>query len=299
MPDQPGTTGIVVAAHGRRGILESGPARRPYVVRGRSLRVVCGDRVCYEQPAGSEAALVTRILPRQSTLARQRPGREPEPLAANLTRLVVVCAPVPEPDLFLVDRFLCAAELMGCRAAVAWNKCDLRSADASIADYAQLGYPVVAVSARSGLGLEALSALLDGHVSVLAGQSGVGKSSLVNALVPGGAATVGELSAATTTGTHTTTTVVMYPVGRSSRLLDTPGVRDFIPAIGRDARVATGFPEIRAAAAACRFANCEHVHEPGCAVKDAAARADISAPRYRSYLRLREMASGAATRATS
>jgi ribosome biogenesis GTPase len=232
---------------------------------------------------------VTAIETRHNTLARLRAAERAEPLAANLTFIVIVCAPRPAPDFFLLDRFLCAAELMDCDAAIAWNKCDLGAAGADMDVYRELGYPLLEITARTGAGIGALDALLAGRVSILVGQSGVGKSSLVNALVPGEQAATGELSAAKSAGTHTTTAVVMYRLGSGGRLLDAPGVREFVPALGQGSRLADGFADLRALAPGCRFANCEHEHEPGCAVKAAVAGGTLAPRRYESYLGLRGM----------
>ncbi len=289
MPDAPAATALVVAAHGRRGFVEIDGERRPFVPKGRNLRIVCGDRVRYEAQATSEDLLAFAIEHRSNTLARcHQHGLGEEVIAANLTQLIAVCAPRPEPDLFLIDRYLCAAELMGCRPVLAWNKCDLgaRMPDA-LRDYQQIGYRLIELSARTGTGMEALLKLLAGQVSALVGQSGTGKSSLINALAPGATAIVGELSAAMSTGTHTTTAVLMYTVAAAGRLLDTPGVRDFIPAIDSQQRIAHGFPEFRSLDMHCKFADCEHDHEPGCAIKQALAAGNISRRRYESYLRLR------------
>lgn len=271
--------------------------RREYLVKGRDLRVVCGDRVRIEEPPGSQAVLVVGVAPRSNTLARwRRQGARDEPVAANLTQLVVVLAPAPAPDLFLADRHLCAAELMGCRALLLWNKSDVAGCPAEIAsEYGHVGYEVVPASSRTGEGLARLRAALAGHTSVLVGQSGVGKSSLTNALVPGGRAAIGELSAASATGSHTTTAVLMYAIPESSggRLLDTPGVRDFVPALGQR-RLDEGFPEVRRLARQCRFADCRHDHEPGCAVKDGIESGAISRRRYESYRQLAGLAAGGA-----
>ncbi len=288
--------GLVVAAHGQRGLLEADGERLAFLVKGRRLRVVCGDRVRFLPDAASEQMLVTAIEPRVSALARvaQRDGR-PQVVAANLTQLVVVCAPRPEPDWFLTDRFLCAAELAGCRALLVWNKSDLENpAAAALGEYRELGYRVVSVSARSGAGIAQLASLMDAQTSVLVGQSGVGKSSLINALVPGAAAAIGALSAVNAAGTHTTTAALMYDVGGSGRLIDTPGARAFVPAV-TTARLDQGFPELRRLAPGCRFSDCTHSHEPGCAVRDALAAGAISGRRYGSYQKLREIV-GAADR---
>jgi ribosome biogenesis GTPase len=281
-------TGLVVAAHGRRGTVElMDGSRHRYLLKGRKLSALCGDHVTCSPDAHPPDLLVTGIRPRANTLARAgRRGQAAEPLAANLTRLLVVLAPRPAPDLFLLDRYLCAAELIGCHPALVWNKHDLeRWSAGALADYLTLDYAVVALSARTGAGLAELTGLLAGQVGALVGQSGVGKSSLINALVPGAAAAIGELSAAGDVGRHTTTAALMYRVGEG-RLIDTPGVRDFIPALDPRQCLALGFREIRLAAERCRFADCRHLAEPDCAVKTGVAAGSILARRYESYRRL-------------
>jgi len=283
-----GRTGLVVAAYGRRGLLEADGTRWPFVPKGRGLRVVCGDRVCFEARPGSEVALVTRIEPRSNALARlQEDSRRGEVIAANITQLVAVCAPLPAPEPLLLDRHACTAELLGCRFLLAWNKSDLGDQPASsVAELASLGYPLVVTSTRQGSGLDELAGQLAGQTSVLVGQSGVGKSSIINALFPGAGATVGELSTGAAMGTHTTTAVLMYASDSTTRLLDTPGVRDFTPALPGGRRLDQGFREMHALAAGCRFGDCRHLHEPGCAVKTALAGGRLSARRYDSYCRL-------------
>ena len=291
MPVGSAGTGIVIAAYGRRGILETGGQHRAFIAKGRDLRVVCGDHVLFEARPGSEDLLLTGISPRSNVLGRhhQRIDRG-EVIAANLTQVVTVCAPRPEPDLFLLDRYLCAAETMGCRPVVLWNKDDLGEPPAALAgEYRRLLYPLLRVSTRTGTGLTALADMLRHQVSVLVGQSGVGKSSLVNALIPGVAAEVGDLSAGKHTGTHTTTAVLMYRVAGSGWLVDAPGVRDFVPALNPDCSVDQGFPDIWQLASQCRFANCRHIHEPGCRVKDAVGTGALSRRRYESYRQVLEM----------
>lgn len=278
--------GLVVAAHGRRGVLELADGScTPYLVRNRRLKVVCGDRVHWSRPAGSEAAVVEDLAARRNRLRRQSAGRgDTELLAANLSHLAVVIAPQPEPDLFLVDRYLCAAELMGCSAAVIANKCDIGPCpQQELAAIAALGYPVIQASSRSGTGLAGLAAWLGEGIGILVGQSGAGKSSLLNALAPGAGLATGALSTATRLGRHTTTASVMHCLAGGGRLIDTPGVRGFIPAIDDPRSVQSGYREIAAAAAGCRFSDCSHVDEPGCAVKAAVGSGAIAGRRYASY----------------
>lgn len=290
--DKPTTTGLITAAHGRRGVLEtaSGESRR-YLTKGRRLRAVCGDRVTWSSQEHGDTVLLTGILPRDNVLERQPPDRnEPEVLAANLTCLAVVLAPVPAPDWFLVDRYLCTAELMGCRALLVRNKSDLefdRPADtAEIEEYGRLEYPVLSISATGGEGIQQLADAMRNETGILVGQSGVGKSSLVNRLVPDADITVGAVSTATAEGIHTTTASAMRSLPAGGRLIDTPGVRDFIPFIRGSINVQRGFPEIMAAAEGCRFNDCQHLREPDCAVKTRMDLGGISSRRYEAYKRL-------------
>ena len=283
-----GLDALVVAAYGRRGTVEfPDGSRRGFLVRGRQLQPVCGDRVVLAQQTAAETLLLVQIRPRTSALARETNRGRPEILAANLAQIWVVCAAAPKPDFFVVDRYLCAAELLGCRSALLWNKTDLASDfSTELDDYRRIGYSVLPVSATLGDGLNELRKLFDAGMAIMVGQSGVGKSSLINALCGPGSATTADLSDSTGEGQHNTTASILHRVGLNGRLIDAPGVRDFVPVIPGDAKPADGFPEIRAAAADCRFADCRHLREPDCAVKRAVAHGAISARRYESYRRL-------------
>jgi ribosome biogenesis GTPase len=285
----------VVAAYGRRGELATPDGRRlPCLAPSRSLRFVCGDHVTW-QPGGNDEALVVAIAPRRGLLERQpdRVGR-PEPVAANLTHVLVLLAPEPPPDFELADRYLAAAVLIGAEAAIGWNKTDVAPAlPAELAAYAQAGHPILPLAARSGQGLDALRAWIGAGVALVVGQSGVGKSSLQNSLVPEAAGVTGALSTSTGEGRHTTTATRMFPLG-AGWLADTPGVRDFAPAIPDPRDVASGFRELAALAQGCRFPDCRHTGEPGCAVKAALAAGQVTERRYASYRQLLKAATSAA-----
>lgn len=279
---------LVVAAFGQRVILEdAGGTRFPAFVGRRGLRAVCGDRVCWQRPGGTADAIVVEVLPRVRVLSRPNHRGRVEVLAANLDQLVVVCAPEPRTDPFITDRYLAAAEAMRAAAGVVFNKSDRPAAELpELAEYRAVGYPVLSVSAHEGTGMSELAALLAGHTSILVGQSGVGKSSLLNALVPGIDLATADLSTSTGEGRHTTTATVLHPLPGGGALLDSPGVRDYAPALDDPGCVEPGFREIAAAAAHCRFADCRHLREPNCAVKEAVEAGAISARRYESYRRL-------------
>lgn len=293
--------GRVVASHGRDAtVLDEGGLTVHCRLQGRRLAVVCGDRVRWS-PAPTEggAGVVVEVLPRASLLSRIDSRGTPEPVAANLTQLVAVIAPVPAPDFGLCDRYLAAAEWNGLDACVVANKSDLPGAGAlapALEDYARLGYDVIGASKRQEGGVDALRVRLAGRTSVLVGQSGVGKSSLTNCLVPGVGAAVDEVSRASESGRHTTSTASLYALPSGGELIDSPGVRDFSPPLPAARDVAGGYREIAAAAADCRFRDCLHRREPGCAVVAAADEGRVASRRLESYRKLLALAEALASR---
>jgi ribosome biogenesis GTPase / thiamine phosphate phosphatase len=284
----------VIAAFGRHLLVRAGGEELRARPSGRRLSIVCGDRVLCARN-GSEV-LIVEVLPRRTLLARANLRGESEPVVANITQLVVVVAPLPRPDLFILDRYLCAATAAGIRGALALNKCDLETGEELESELRALqaaGYGRLHCSARHGRGLDELRRLLAGAVSVLVGQSGVGKSSLVRALIPQVDVPTGEL-VRDEEGRHTTTASRAYPLPALAgcapgTLIDSPGVRDFAPAIDHLDERTLGFPEIAARSAGCRFLDCRHLQEPACAVIAALEAREISARRYESYRRLRRL----------
>jgi ribosome biogenesis GTPase len=283
--------GRVIAAFGRHLLVRSAAGTelraRPF---GRALTIVCGDEVRCRLDARLEEAHVIEVLPRRTALYRSNLRGASEPVVANLTQLLVVLAPLPLPDLFVVDRYLAAATAAGVSATLIVNKSDLgidAALGAELEVYARAGYAAVHASATDGAGLEALrAAIAPAALAALVGQSGVGKSSLVRRLVPAAAVAVGELVRAEE-GRHTTTAARQFDLPGGAALIDSPGVRDFAPAIATlDART-LGFVEVERLAPGCRFADCRHMREPGCAVIAAAASGELAARRYESYRRLR------------
>lgn len=256
------------------------------MLRGRALRPVCADRVQFS--TNKQGNVLTAIDERTSTLTRpDRRGRE-EVLASNIDAIVVVTAPEPQPDPFITDRYLAAAEGMGVRAAVVFNKIDLAT-DVNpewLGVFNSLGYDTMTASAETGDGLEALAAWCNQGTGILVGQSGVGKSSLLNALVPDLALRTGSVSEGSREGRHTTTNSALHALPGGGALIDSPGVRDYAPAPIEAADVARGFREIDALRSDCRFHNCVHRNEPDCAVLNAVAEGTIDQRRYDSYRRL-------------
>jgi ribosome biogenesis GTPase len=293
----------VIATYGRHLLLQDVTGAR-YRARphGRKLEIVCGDRVECEFH-GAEL-LVTATLPRDSFLRRSTLRGHSEPLAANLTRIAIVIAPLPAPDLFLLDRYLCAAECAGLAALIIVNKTDLDGADdlrAGLAAHAALGYAVLGASAfgadageapDNGEAPDVLASLRDvlrTGTTILVGQSGVGKSSLTQLIAPTAVdAVVGEL-VREEEGRHTTTASRLYDCEGGGRIMDSPGVRDFAPAIDDLDATTLGFRELVQLAGACRFLDCRHMQEPGCAVREAVDGGVMDARRYESYRRLRRL----------
>jgi ribosome biogenesis GTPase len=254
---------------------------------GRETEVVCGDAVgCAFDQRHDELRIVT-VEPRTGALYRSNARGEGELIASNLSLLLVVIAPLPEPDFYLVDRYLAAAHCAGLRAGVVLNKAELGSnaqIDEELQAYSALCLSALRVSAQTAAGLDALQSLLRAETSVLVGQSGVGKSSLLRALVPDSEAAVGALIR-DDEGRHTTTASWLYELPSGGVLIDSPGVRDFAPAIDRLNPADLGFSDVTALGAQCRFNNCRHMSEPDCAVRGALG-SGLSPRRYESYRRL-------------
>jgi ribosome biogenesis GTPase len=256
----------------------------------RELSIVCGDFVRCELDARHSELNVVAVEPRKSALYRTNARGGSELIAANLSLLLVVIAPLPRPDFYVVDRYLCAAQCGGLSAAVVLNKSELpldAEVEQELAALSAAGFRCLRVSAQQEAGLHELLAWLPNQTAMLVGQSGVGKSSLLRKLVPASNAPVGELIR-DDEGRHTTTATRLYEVPAGGEIIDSPGVRDFAPAIDRLERSDLGFAEIAALAPHCRFADCRHLREPDCAVR-AAAGAALSARRYESYRRLRRL----------
>jgi ribosome biogenesis GTPase len=253
--------------------------------------LVTGDRVVYQPSTNPETrGVVVANLPRRSLLARPDVHTlQPKPVAANVDRIVIVIASEPEPFANLIDRYLVAAESTSIPPLLLLNKIDLLDADkrgpveALLDQYRSIGYPVLYASSLNEDGLAALKAELRDRVSVFVGQSGVGKSSLINALIPGQDIRVGELSTVERKGRHTTTTAQLFHMPGGGDLIDSPGIREFgLDHINR-AQIENGFIEFREWLGHCRFRDCSHSHEPGCALLQALADGRISSARMASF----------------
>ena len=258
------------------------------------LKLAVGDRVTLEQDASAQAWAIDSILPRTSRLARRAPGggRGERVIVANVDQVIVMFAAAkPEPHPRMIDRFLVIAEANGLHARVIINKVELVGDEtrARFKDYEKAGYPVHYISVKQRIGLDAVAEVLAGRISVVTGPSGVGKSSLLNALFPGLGLRVAEISESVNKGRHTTVGAFLHPLpGGDGAVVDTPGLREIglweLPIQDFDGC----FPEIGAVRDQCKFADCAHVSEPACGVRKAVEAGDVSRDRYESYLKLRD-----------
>ncbi len=294
--------GVVVSVLGLMAEVDAADGRRYVCTVRRILRtlrigerhpVVVGDRVRFT-PAGSAGGasnegVIHAVLPRRTQLCRAT-ERKIHPIAANVDQVIVVAsADQPPLKTSLVDRYLVSASAGMMAATVCVNKVDLDRqglVPEVLERYRRIGYPTLATSTVTGAGIDALRAALAGRSSVIAGQSGVGKSSLLNAVQPGLQLRVGEVSKETAKGRHTTTTAQLLKLDGGGYVVDTPGIRAFELAMVPVHELEAHFVEFEALIPQCRFPNCTHVHEEGCAVLAAVERGDVHPARHASYVRL-------------
>lgn len=286
----------VLVAYGSHGVVrvDSGEPL-PCLFRRRVGRPCCGDRVLIA-PADDTAWVAEKILERDNQFMRADQRGRPHVVAANLDRVVIVLATAPLPSRDLLDRYLVAVHSLEITPVIVVNKAELEynEADAGaktfarLADYRALGYSVISTSCKTDPGVEILRPLLGGLTSVLVGQSGVGKSSIIRQLIPDLEIQTGALSRVTGKGTHTTTTTIRYDLPDGGHLIDSPGVWEYGLWRLDNQSIADGFPEFSPWRGQCRFNDCLHRTEPGCSIQDAVEAGRISDWRYASYLRLLE-----------
>lgn len=295
--------GLVIVNFSRHALVQDDAGvRHDCQIKGRELAPVAGDRVRFKTQAAGFGVIV-ELLPRRTVLARHDPHKRMAPLAANVDLMCIVVAPLPAPEPFLIDKYTVAAALLGIEPLLVLNKVDLVGDGADtdsaapgaalaaalaelLAEYAELGIGTVSTSTTDGRGIEAFRAAIAGRAAIVVGPSGVGKSSLLNRLMPDLAERVGAISQSSGEGRHTTTRTMLFELPGGGVLLDSPGVRDFYlwPMPVRE--LARGFIEFHAFAPRCRFSDCIHRSEPQCAVRDAVDGGTLSTRRYESYLGL-------------
>ncbi|MFL9610014.1 ribosome small subunit-dependent GTPase A [Methylobacillus sp. Pita2] len=280
--------GLVVASYGKRyGVeLEDG-VELSCVTRGKKTDLACGDRVKVKLTGPSEG-VVEQLEPRSSLLYRSNSFRS-KMLAANVSQAVIVLATQPSFYEELLNRCLVACEAAGVKAVIVLNKCDLDNAEdvmSRLQDYAALGYTIQPLSARDDIA--PLRQWLAGETSVLVGQSGMGKSTIVNALLPDKMVRTQEVSTVLDSGKHTTTAAHLYHLDATSKLIDSPGLQEFGLHHLDGEQLELAFVEFRPYLGKCRFNNCRHLKEPDCAIREAADAGAILPRRLAYYQQLRQ-----------
>lgn len=279
--------GTIIAAHGRqyRVQVESGEILNCFT-RGKKSEVACGDEVVIQR-SGDGQGVIDCLSARRSLLYRSNAFRQ-KLIAANVTQILIIVATEPSFSDELITRCLVAAESQGLEARIVLNKCDLiaplAAAESQLQPFTELSYPVLKLSARQDV--SALRSLLEGHTSVFVGQSGMGKSTLTNALVPEAQAATREISEALDSGKHTTTHATLYRLDANSTLIDSPGLQEFGLHHLSAGQIDQGFREFQPLLGQCRFRNCRHDREPDCALRAAVEDGAIDKRRFAAYHRL-------------
>ncbi len=289
-------TARVISHHGRQLFAESESLERiKCKIRQNLGDIACGDYVLIQQAldaTGEAQNVVVAVKERAKLLVKTGFAGAIKPVAANIGQLVVVTALKPKPNPYLIDRYLTAAENLPAKALVIINKIDLidhqtkRIVDDLTALYQNIGYDVISASMKQQTGLDEISDALSNTTSILVGLSGVGKSSIVKAILPKEEIKIGETSQATGEGKHTTTVSAFYHLKDNGIIIDSPGVRDFTPINKSIDEITYGFKDVRQFNGGCKFSNCSHRNEPGCAMKQAVADGELNEQRFNNYLRL-------------
>ncbi len=252
--------------------------------------VAVGDKVLISK-SSSEQGRIEQILPRRSLLKRPGRNKKTRPVAANIDKIYVVFATEPHCDFLLIDQYLAICENKNIDVVLVLNKIDLTNLEdieVELQQYQTLGYDLHKVSAKQNIGIAELKTALNHHINIFTGQSGVGKSSLTNALIPDKQLKTNTVSEITKHGRHTTTAATLYHLPEGGDLIDSPGVAIFGLADLTEQQLAWGYREFQPLLEQCLFNNCRHLKDKGCAVRSAAENGEISMQRYQRFLKLRE-----------
>jgi len=250
--------------------------------------VAVGDQVMVTQSSVDQGR-IEEILPRRSLLQRPSRNKKTRPVAANIDKIYVVFATEPHCDFLLIDQYLAICENKNIDAVLVLNKVDLtniKNLEVELQQYQDLGYEMHKVSAIENIGITELKAALNNQISIFAGQSGVGKSSLTNALIPDKQLKTNTVSEITKHGRHTTTAATLYHLPEGGALIDSPGVAIFGLADMTEQQLAWGYREFQPLLEECKFSNCRHLKDKGCAVRAAAESGEIPLQRYQRFLKL-------------
>jgi len=294
-------TARVISHHGRQLYAETEDLKKiKCKIRQNLGDIACGDYVLVQQAldadgqekSGESQYVVVAVKQRKNLLVKTGFAGAVKPVAANIGQLVIVTALKPKPNPYLIDRYLIAAENLPADALIIINKVDLLNDETKkIVDdltrlYRGIGYRVISASIKQNIGLDEIGEALSNTTSILVGLSGVGKSSIVKAILPKEEIKIGETSEATGEGKHTTTVSALYHLKDNGIIIDSPGVRDFTPINNSIDEITYGFKDVRQFSGGCKFSNCSHTNEPGCAMKQAVADGKLNEQRFNNYLRL-------------
>ena len=281
----------IIARQGKTYIVEDQSHQQHQChARSQTMEAVCGDYVYCLQKNNSQD-VIEEILQRHNQITRVDNFKRKKTLAANIDHIFIVISPSPEFSLVLIDKYLACAQVNRCKASIIVNKSELiyeynvnlnqlESIYKNVVEY------FIVTSARLGYGISTVRKALNNDTSILVGQSGVGKSSIINRLLNKNDIKVMPVSGQTKQGRHTTSNAYAYPVNGGGKIIDSPGVRNFMPAFSSTEELIAGFAEFEAFTAKCKFNDCLHINEPGCAIIHAVNQNIIQSSRYQSYLKM-------------